>query len=301
MRRKKTGILLFLLAACIGVFAPVKLAAQNPDGAYMIPTKVYVGDRASLVLPLPGFSGARGTELSPEQIPFSPDIDIHRVALERRPGGNRLTIEFSAFAPGMLELPPIDVAGEIFSGLEIEISSILVPGESEKVLSGAAGPLAVPGTSLLVYGTLSAAVAALLLALWALIWGRRQMKTWLAAWKRWRLLVSMWKIEKRLRKALAKGAAYREILDTLSVEFRSFLSYFSGMNCRSMTAFEFGSAAFFEEYSNLPDSRFLGDFFDRCDNMRFCGNAIGSDETYMLLNDTRSFLTALGKAKRSAV
>ena len=266
----------------------------------MIPPRVFVGDRASLVLPLPGFSGQQDVELSPAQIPSSGDIDIHRVALEQRPGGNRLTIEFTAFIPGILELPPIVILGEVFSGLHIEISSILAISESERVLSGPAGPLAVPGTSLLVYGTIIASVAALLLALWALLWGRRQVKNWIASWKRWKLLVSMWGIEKRLRKSLAKGACQRHILDKLSGEFRSFLSFFTGHNCRSMTATEFTRTAFFENYSNVPDKAFLGNFFSRCDCVRFRGNAISSDETRGLLSDLRSFLTALGKAKPQA-
>ena len=125
------------------------------------------------------------------------------------------------------------------------------------------------------------------------------MKKWLAVWKRWRLLASMWNIEKRLRKALAKGTAQREILDTLSGEFRSFLSFFTGMNCRAMTASEFNHTAIFDG-SNVPDSEFLGSFFSRCDGIRFRGGEIGNDETQLLLTDLRSFLLVLGKTKRGA-
>jgi hypothetical protein len=280
-----------LLYVCAGLFAQERQA-------YMMPSKVYVGDRANLVLPLPGFTGNGDTEISKARIPFSPDIDIHRVALERRPGGNRLIIEFSAFMPGVLELPPIEIAGETFSGLTIEISSILNHGESSPVLSGPADPLAVPGTSLLVYGTLSASLAALVLALWAMLWGRRQVTDWLGTLKRWWLLIMMWGIETRLRKSLAKGTAYREILDTLSREFRSFLAYFSGQNCRAMTASEFGSIAFFK--GGVSDSEFLGNYFSRCDVLRFSGKEITAAETETLLADLRSFLIALGKRKRGA-
>ena len=288
---------------CILLVLTVKIFAQNwqQDDAYMIPTKVYVGDRANFVLPLPGFTDQQEAEISPVQIPSSPDIDIHRVAFERRPAGNRLIIEFSAYAPGILALPAISIAGETFSGLAIEISSILDSGPASMILSGPALPLAIPGTSLLVYGTISASVITLLLALWALFWGRRQFKAWLEVWKRRRLLVAMWRIERRLRRDLAKGSGGREILDMLSIEFRSFLAYFYAMNCRAMTASEFGRMVLIEEYPGAPGSEFLMDFFNRCDCIRFSGEEINGDETLGMLGETRSFLRALDRAMRKKI
>ena len=284
---------LMLALACAPAFSQ-----DRRDGAYMVPPRVFVGDQASFVLPLPGFPVQADVELSRERIPPSPEIDIYRVVLERRPGGNRLVVEFAAYAPGTLTLPPISIAGEVFSGLAIEISSILEPGESGRVLSGPAQPLAIPGTSLLIYGTIFASILALLLALWIVLWGRRQMKDWLEAWKLRRLLVSMWRIEKRLRRDLAKGLARREILDRLSIEFRSFLSYFSGKNCRAMTALEFDRAAFFEEYPSAPSGEFLGGFFGRCDGIRFSGGEIDDSAALALLADVKSFLKTLDQAMR---
>ena len=294
MSGKTPVLILLLLALASQLFAQ----ERQPNGAYMIPTKVFVGDRASLVLPLPGFTGQPVEETRGTMIPLSPGIEIHRIALERRPGGNRLTIEFSAYMPGILELPTINIGGETFSGLKIEISSILAPGDSGKILSGPALPLAIPGTSLLVYGTISAVILVLLLALWALLWGRRRMKGWLEMWKRRRLLGLMWRIERRLRRDLAKGSARREILDRLSAEFRSFLSYFSGKNCRAMTATEFGRLVFFEEYPDVPDSTFLEDFFNRSDRIRFSGMEISSVEMLVFFGEIRLFLKMLDRAVR---
>ena len=281
-------------------------AAQAQDGrqaAYMIPPKVYVGDRASLVVPLQGFSAngnsANGNvEIPPARIPRSPDIDIYRVAIDRRPGGSRLTVEFSAFAPGILELPPLEIAGEVFSGLAVEISSILEPGETNALLSGPARPLAIPGTSLLVYGTLASAVVSLLLALWALLWGRRQVKDWAAAWKRRRLLVSMLGIEKRLRKALAKGNAPIELLDTLTGEFRAFLACYSGVNFRSMTAMEIGRLETAGGLTVIAGGGALGGFFGRCDEMRYSSREIDGGEALAVFDETKSLLVKIQRAGR---
>jgi len=288
------GLLIIFTLLCVTSFAQDR---QHPNryGAYMVPSKVYVGDRASLMVPLPGVTG--NEEINTMLIPSSPDIDIHHVALERRPTGSFLKIEFSAYTPGILELPPFDIRGEIFSGLSIEISSILEPGEDGTVLSGPALPLAIPGTSLLIYGTISAGILLILLTMWILLRGRAQMKNWMSAWKRRWLLVSMMDLEKRLRRALAKDAACREILDVLSTEFRNFLACFTGENCRAMTAVEIGRLNGRGEVT-VPDTAFLGDFFSRCDGIRFSGAAINRGEILAMLGDLRRFLAALGRAMR---
>ena len=258
---------------------------------YVVPPKVYVGDRASFVLPLPELTGTGDIEIPANRIATSVDFDIHRIALERRPGGSRLIIEFSAYTPGILELPSIEIAGEIFDGLTVEVSSIIGTDISGAVLSPSAPALAMPGTSLLAYGTVSAVILFLTLALWTLLRGRRQIQKWLAAWKRRRLFNAMFSIEKRLRKDLARGEARREIIDTLSVEFRSFLAHLTGKNFRSMTAGEIGGL----EENELAgvSGQILGGIFNRGDGIRFSGNEINIGEIQVILDDTRQILMTM--------
>ena len=104
----------------------------------------------------------------------------------------------------------------------------------------------------------------------------------------------MLNIEKRLRKNLAKGSACREILDTLSFEFRGFLGFLTGENCRSMTAEELGRLA---PQRHFPPG-FLGDFFGRCDSIRFSGYSIEENETLAMLGNVRGFLIELGNSMR---
>lgn len=293
----------------------VSPAQDRRQGAYLIPQTVYVGDRATLALPLPDRGAGAEISLDPKELPVSPDIELHRVTLERRPSGSRLLIEFSAYTPGLLELPPIEIDGERFAGLRVEISSILGPGDSGSVLSGIAAPLAIPGTSLLVYGTMGALAVILLLLLWAALWGRRRLEGWILNWKRRRLIVSMAGIEKRLRRALHKDGDRRGILNTLSGEFRGFLSFFTGENCRAMTALELGSLVIDGAKpadADIPGTaaesagddgaflsgEFLGGFFSRCDGLRFSGRGITEDETLAMLGDLRRFLVALDRAGR---
>ena len=233
---RRIWLLPFLL---VSAYSGAQEALQGP---YTIPRMVYVGDRAALTLPLAGGNAGReaNVSLDPRTFPLSPDLELYRVALEYRPSGRRLLIEFTAFTPGLLELPPIEIGGERFAGLHVEISSVLEPGETGAVLSGPAPPLAIPGTSLLVYGTMGIAALLLLLALWAGLWGRRHLGVQILKWRRRRLIISMWGIERHLRRSVQREGKYRDALNKLSGEFRGFLSFFTGQNCRAMTAAEIG-------------------------------------------------------------
>lgn len=325
-----------ILVLCSFLTVPAYIGAQDSwRNLYIIPRTVYVGDRATLTLPLAGRNAAGETDISfdPRMFPLSPDIELYRVSLERRPSGSRLLVEFSAFTPGVLELPPIEIGGERFTGFHVEISSILGPGETGVLLSGPAPPLAIPGTGLLVYGTMSALVLFLLLGIWAVFWGRRSLGALTLQWKRRCLIISMWAIEKHLRRSLSRGEQYRNILNSLSGEFRSFLSFFTGQNCRAMTAVELerlpplvsldedrGSPDYAEPRSGgsgdtagiparepynqrsiVTGGAFLGSFFRRCDELRFSGSAIDAADVQAVLGDLRRFLKTLDRAGRGKV
>jgi len=292
-RKKQEKILYFFLFSLLFLILYSTSFAQDRSAeAFMVPSVVYVGDRAALILPLPGFAIKDDSEtasvVSAAVASPTNDIEIHRALLERRPVGSRLTVEFTAYAPGVLELPPIVIAGEAFYGLKIEISSIL----ESRVLSDPAPPLAIPGTSLLVYGTLTVILCFLSAAFWILFWGRSKIKGWLEAWEKKRLLKGMMGIEKRLRRTLVKDDdTCRNILDTLSGEFRLFLARFTGERCQAMTAVEFAN-------TELKLNReFLEDFFRRCDGIRFGGSEISGKNAVSMLDDVKQFLAALKNAR----
>jgi hypothetical protein len=311
------GGIIFLLA-----FA--RLFAQ--DRPYLIPQTVYVGDRATLVLPLPHLHAQEGGakdgtfSLDPKlfPVPASASLVLHRLTLERRAAGSRLLVEFTAYAPGVLELPPVEIGGERFTGLSVEISSLISSDGvgsdgAGSVLSPPAPPLAVPGASLLLYGTMGALALIFALLLWGTLWGRGRLAAWFVVWKRRRLIISMRIIEKRLRKRMLKDEGRQEALALLSSEFRAFLSLFTGENCRAMTALELGCLPPLlpgeAETGAVPQSRrgssaqapggeFLGPFFRRCDELRFSGAEVAADDVLASLDNLRNFLDALDRAAR---
>jgi hypothetical protein len=281
------------------------------SGIHTIPKNIYVGDKAVLILPLPGTAQNSGDiVLSPSSadFPLHENIDFHKITLERRTGTSRLMVEFTAFAVGLLELPPIEIGVDRFSGLSFTVNSItedaaLNEKRSSLTLSGPASSLAMPGTALMFYGTIAAIIFFILLTIWFFLKGRVFLKKWKEKYKYWKLFNSMKLIEKRLYKNVFKGADKRIILDKLSGQFRVFLSIMTGINCRSMTAGNFETREFEmalnnQRIMNRFNLSLLGKFFNKCDELRFSGDNIDSQEIINLLDSLRNFIVTMEDNKR---
>jgi hypothetical protein len=304
---------LFLLASAV-LSADGKADAFTDglaDGSYLIPQTVFVGDRGQLVFPLGGaFAGIAETRIdSPEFLPRTPDLVIFRAELENRGGNPRLLIDFTAYVPGLIELPPIEIASFVFTDLRIEIGSILAGEGDPLVLSGPASFLPAPGTSILIYGTVLGLILLILGAIAGRIWGVPGLRRFWEQAKQRRLIASMKRILRQLRDRQVKGGSVGdgEIVARLSAEFRTFLCLVTGTNCRVLVPREFlslsvpGSAA---DRAAAADSRvlsgeFLRDFFSRCDTLRFSGTIIGAAEVCRLLDGAAVFIKALEGAGRN--
>ncbi|MCL2138570.1 MAG: hypothetical protein FWH41_03460 [Treponema sp.] len=302
-RIKFTFFTFSLILICPSIFCQ-----EITDGAYLLPSKVYVGDRASYVLPIPQFMGkeAYTLELPKDKFPQMPELDIHSIRLEGGPRGGRFVLEFTAFVPGIIQLPPIylssnildSLTSESFDSLAIEISSILDMDNSDLVLSGPALPLAIPGTSLFIFSVIGTILLLLVLSLWISLRGRKKIRIWAAAWQRRKLFASMLKTEKRLRKALACETEIRFILDALSAEFRRFLSGLTGENCTAMTAGEIGLLEPLSQAPNVPGSSFLKKMFSNCDTVRFSGGKISAHAALEMLDGVKNYIAVLKSAER---
>jgi hypothetical protein len=173
------------------------------------------------------------------------------------------------------------------------------------VLSNPAPPLAAPGTSLLIYGTASLIVVLLLLALALGVWGRPYLAGILETHRRRRLIRVMRKIGVRLGGKMSsdnvQGNA-AEILRELSGEFRAFLGYFSGRDCRAMTATEFFSLpplfAKGGDNSDTISPPALGLYFRTLDRLRFSGEPVEVPDISGLLDVLHSMLNAMDSGLR---
>jgi hypothetical protein len=284
----------FLLSAVLG--------AQE-RGVIMIPRTAYVGDPVTMVVPLPAAQeGANDIIITADALsrilPSGQNVDFHRIVVEHRVSGGRLLIEFTAFTPGILELPEFEIGGVKFSGLTASISSVFEKNAFAPELAGAASTLAMPGTALLIYAAMTVFAVTILLTIWFIFKGRFYIKILKEKWRRQRLFANMKNTGRRLRKNLQKDGNKRAVLDIISEELRIFLSVLTEENCRSMTSREFLNISAQTVITDEYDLNFLVKFFKSCDDLRFSGSNFNSGDVLYLLNDLQLYLDSLEKFKK---
>ena len=303
--------------ACIAALLPLlslsfipALHAQSAQ-AHLIPQTIFVGDSARLVVPLDSsFLGVRAF-VREDNFPIAPNFVIRRIELERRGNAARLLIDFTAYAPGSFTLPPLDF---LFSGtdvpelgeLHVQVTSILDP--SMMMLSEPALPLSVPGTSLLVYGSIIAILVLLLAITAVMIWGRRTVQHfWQQLRQRHRIRAMLTFLHRLGSEAnVAQNNRYAEFISMLCEEFREFLTAFSGLNCRSLSAKEFLQVQIFAIEGENGESAHaelapavLSSIFRTWDTLRFSGKSVQSGDFKEALQTAETFVLALdGEIKK---
>ncbi|GHV88277.1 hypothetical protein AGMMS50267_06370 [Spirochaetia bacterium] len=314
VRRITVLCVIGLLFSVPGGFAQENNAM--PDTAYLIPQTVFVGDGGRLVLPLgSGFAEVEGEVLDdPDMLPRARDIVISRIELENRgqmartgKAEPRLLIDFIAYTPGFIELPPIKIAGFTFTELQVGIASILEAEGNSRVLSPPAPPLAVPGTMEMIYGAVFGIIILILGGIFFGIRGVPVLRRYGIRRRRRRMIRSMLRLLKQLRDAVpvpgipgadvAGAEQTAAALDRLNGEFRRFLEFITGEACTVMVP---------QEFLTLPppglpvaegsDDQYGGPFlcavFLRCDTLRFGSRQPKREQLTALLDDVEGFVNA---------
>ena len=285
---------------------PVSLQAQTrTDGPYLVPQTIFIGDSGRLVVPLgPIYARVNPFVLeTPVKLPETQELTIKRIELERRGGSSRLLIDFVPYATGLLSLPDLEIFSSdgadplLFTGLEVQVASILSP--SQMALSEPASPLAIPGTSLLVYGTILIVILFLCLGLGAVLWGRSHFNELWERFRRRRLLRAMMKFLRCLRQecGFEKDTNQVYYLSVLSGEFRDFLSLFTGINCRSLTPGEFLELPLSQSALTLGPVHLCW-LFRNWDNLRFSGNGMETADLFQALEEVERLIFALDKEEK---
>lgn len=315
--------LLFSALCCINPLNAQEKTIPPADSPYLIPQTVFVGDRARLVIPLgknflEKTAPPSVTVQDPPELPSTADLIIHRIVRERQGDQLRLLIDFTAFAPGSLPLPPLKIPSLepprfLSPGVVIPIASIL-EGKSP-ALGDPAPPLEVPGTSLLLYGTIIMLCLFLLTGMGARRWGSATLRRWGAGFHRRRLIRLMRKRLRGLKKdAVSQDAPEKkeDTLNRLSKELRIFLGALTGMPCQAMSPGEFidlpplidpgdpdnrlGEPSPDDE--TLGSGKFLCGIFYRCDALRFSGAEIPQDALLTLLDGAQEFMETLHRLEK---
>lgn len=290
---KKAVIMLLL-------FFPAMLAGD----AVQLPQRIFVGDPGRLLISLgQEFAGVQAFVLnSPEDMPeTTDDLLINRIEMDRRGGNIRLVIDFIPFAPGLIQLPPIELTSQdgsvlTLTGLTVHVTSVL--GPSDTTLSEPASGLAMPGTGLLVFGSIFLIILVLFLGIGGSIWGRRNFRDFWERLRRRHLLYNMKKFLRKLRQKTTtdKNESPMFYLNILAAETREFLSLFTGHNCHSLTAGEFLHLPL--NPAALHGQEHLCRLFRNWDTMRFSGKSINMQDILFSLDETEGFIAILDMAEK---
>jgi hypothetical protein len=281
-----------LLLLALPVF-PV-FSQTVPGEPYLIPQTVFVGDKGRLALPLgSAFAGAEAAVIQGAALPRTRDLVINRVELERRGAAATLLVDFQAYVPGLITLPPIEIASHTFAGLEVTIRSILPVEPQGMILSGPAEPLAAPGTAALIYGSILGIILMLLALTLGSVWGRTRLRYFVERLRRQWVIRAMGRTLKRLR-AVSPGRD-SEIPAILSRDFRVLLGIFTGINCQAMVPSEFLSL---DNLGGAARPEAVADLFRRCDTLRFSGRGIERDAALALLDEFKNLAVLLGAAEK---
>ena len=296
-----------LIIAFLLIFPPDAPAqSSRTDQPYLVPQTIFVGDPGRLVVPLGRtLAGINPFVVeAPEKLPDTPELRIRRLELERRGGSSRLLIDFIPYSPGLLYLPALEILapGEdtealVVTGLEVQVASILSP--TQMTLSEPASPIAVPGTSFLIYGTMLILLLFLCFGIGVSFWGRRNFREILERYHRRRLLRAMTKFLRCLRQECSFEREGNEgyYLTLLSGEFREFLSLFTGINCRSLTPGEFLELPLSQTALALGPV-YLCWLFRNWDTLRFSGKGMEMADIFEALGEIERMIIALDKEER---
>ncbi len=293
------AVLLLFLA--VSAFSETSVVSDSlpREGMYTIPQTIYVGDHGRLVLPL-GAVYAEIDSLSISEtrlLPQSAGIVINRAEIDTKTEVPRLLVDFHAYAPGVLELPLLNIGGYEFSGLTVTIASIL-EAEGDRVLSEAAPPMNVPGTLALVYGSIIGIVLCLLIVLVFYFKGIPRLKTMGILRRRRHTLRLLKKSLNMTRASVAKNSvSCNNALFNVSQSFRKFLSFFTEMNCFTMVPKEFlllpkmirrsglkGGEIYIVEHAEI-----IYRIFKRCDELRFNGDVVKKENVLKVLDTMNRF------------
>jgi hypothetical protein len=304
--------LLFLLTFfCASFFDIQAQEVLYPETRYLLPHTVYVGDKGRLFAQLgPAFADAEAfVKDAANELPKMQDLVITRMELEKRNNNIRFIVDFVSYAPGAFVLPPLalEAFGNealLLGGLEINVASILTPDQT--AISLPALPLATPGTGFLVYGTLGIVLLVLVLGIGGFLFAHKFLGPLRNKRKRRKLLASIEHTMGQLKLVFDSPEntehdtdAARDLFSLLAGEFREFLSFVTGIDCRVLSPAEFCYLPMSPELPAGGSASGLSTLFSRWDRLRFSGTGMARNDALAILDELGMFIANSTNAEQS--
>ncbi|MDR0639515.1 MAG: hypothetical protein LBG27_11560 [Spirochaetaceae bacterium] len=252
------------------------------EGAFLIPQTVFVGDEGRLVVPYLENAplGTNTHVVVTSGLPFNDDIIVKRVEIDV--ASRQLLIDFAAFRPGVVAIPPIPAAG--LPPLTVSIASILERDGYSTTLSPPEKPLAAPGTFALIIGGTAALIALAALVGLSVSYGPRHFQR---LFEKMRLRFLRYKAKRAIfaaENALASGrVGTKEGAAAVSEAFRWFLGAIYRKDYASYSAEDFLADGMFSDGA-------VYHIFADCDRLKFSPARIGQEAVNAVAGETLSYI-----------
>ncbi|MCA1949222.1 MAG: hypothetical protein LDL24_01510 [Treponema sp.] len=260
--------------------------------ATQVPPQVFVGDKARLVLTLvpKGSSAPRTLVIDVEdKLPQSKSIHITRIELDTHGKNPKMIVDFVPFEPGAILLPTLEIGPYVISRQIVDVASVLEADHGGLETAPPEETLLIPGTRLLLYGTIGF-LFVLVLGLFAfLMWGSA-----------WYAQLQAWFKKRQILGNLKKSLDYleREKKEYSPVKIGELISYLrlyaemqTGIPCVAKTGREIEAQA--DLFPNPEQALSLGHIIRQSDMMRYSGKTVTALEFEQLSLDIKKLVILL--------
>jgi len=279
------GLSIALVFAC-ALQSPARASEAAPSRAsgVLMPREVYVGDTAEFTFD----TGALNAVLSPgfeeyvdpEDISVTSDATVESILVVRGAAASSITVRFVPWTTGLLDLPPFRVKKARVVPPPVRISS-LAERTGATALEPPRSPLLVPGTTLILYALIAAALVFLITFLVTAIRLRRYLSVNRGKFRSGRRVRLAMRELKYLERKMDK-ASFAEWYALYAQTLRRYLGAFSGEGPSGLlcaTASEIAEslrvlAPGFADAANRVESR-----LSSIDLIRFSGRPHGDSRT----------------------
>ena len=282
MKGRATLIILLLCAGGGLLFGAPAGKPYTLSSSVTLPPDFYVGDHVELRVHLAVPTGSKRE--APVKMPQTQWVRVDSIRLLRNPGSVELRIQLVSYAPGIVDVPPIDLGAFTVTGLTVRTASLLTEGGTTR-LSDPKPQLLLPGTTFFLALLIAVLIAVPLFFL--LVVGRLAPR--LAAMLEEHRARRPWN---RLSQALTRlesaiGAVdAREFYIRLCEEIRRYLTSSLGRDFSSVTAREFARTAAGREI-DAESSSSLAAILSFGDLVKFAGQPALLDERARDLGEAR--------------
>ncbi len=258
--------------------------------AAQVPPQVFVGDKARLVLTLaPKASAATRSFIIDveDKLPQSKSVHITRIQLDTNGKNPKMIVDFIPFEPGTIMLPPLEIGPYVINRQLVEIASVLEADQGGMETAPPEEPLLIPGTRLLLYGTIGFLFFLVLGLFAALMWGSAwyaRLQSWL---KKRNTLRNLKKSLGQLEHHQEKNISPAEI-GILIGYLRLYIQLQTGISCAAKTSMEIADQADIFPHPEL--ALVLAQIIGQSDALRFSGKGVSALELENLCLDIKKII-----------